>query len=143
MIPLYSPNDLQTGIRTVAMRILSPVLKPCLVTGKPRMILPTMESPIPSVLALCVGCEERPASPSNSSQAFFRRTNIATKLKITYLRDGLLDVRFHSHVQHSQLTALAIRSKSITKLVSPQFLTTRKVSDACVNQGMIGHRASR
>jgi mannose-binding lectin 2 len=27
-------------------------------------------------------------------QAFFRRTNIATKLKITYLRDGLLDVCF-------------------------------------------------
>ena len=27
-------------------------------------------------------------------QAFYRRTNIATKLKITYLRDGLLDVYF-------------------------------------------------
>ena len=53
---------------------------------------------MPSALALCVDYGKRPLSLSTYFffQAFFRRTNIATKLKITYLRDGLLDVRLSS-----------------------------------------------
>lgn len=58
------------------------------------MISVTMETPTPSAPALYVCMELSRLGPLTFFQAFFRRTNIATKLKITYLRDGLLDVCF-------------------------------------------------
>ena len=51
-------------------------------------------------------------------KANFRRTNVATKLKLTYVRDNFLDVSFLISLTLFLLTRGFVRSRSSTKLVS-------------------------
>lgn len=48
--------------------------------------------------------------------AFYRRTNIATKLKITYLRDGLLDVKIHYKAWDDWTSCFTLKNISLPEV---------------------------
>lgn len=127
-----------------ATHILSPELSVYWVTARQGTTWPTTEILKLLAHALYVTPPSDNRIVLTCYQANFRKTNVATKLKVTYVKDTFLDVSLsHTHSFIVIVDCFASRSRSNTKLVSSySFPISSSSSNITSHQGTTGPIAS-